>query len=429
MDGATKWPITGITEHNQEIYLLGPHIEGVTLGEALEDEERPVLSVLSRLARAVDLLERTSDLRPRLHPRTVIMEEHGGVLFLPDAFEHLVAESTGDTLFGNDEFLDGLPWNSRTSLRFAVMAYFGLTRTVPSAPDPTVPFSRALSGGIVPHPILVEPGLREDVARDVASGLSLSASGGRRAADWERIFARWFTTGTHVEEGEKLSDIRRIAYERSYQLRQKRFRRQQFLRERWKQIIAVALIAVLAVTVPGTIAVRTLQPLETAGLGGLEVVEGHFAAINSLDTEFLHDTLAPRTDSGRLQTVDHIFVLSRIRGAIEGRPTVISPEEWLASGRSTLSPGTTIFGVSDLELSPLREIDGRSAVEASYRFWQPAPAEGEGNAENNYFGVVHDLEDIYFLERHRDTWRIVERTTVDSSGRRVRIPYGGGTSN
>lgn len=429
VEGATKWPITGITEHNQEIYLLGPHIDGVTLGEALEDEERPALSVLSRLARAVDLLERTSDLRPRLHPRTVIMEEHGGVLFLPDAFEHLVAESTGDPLFGNDEFLNGLPWRSRTSLRFAVMAYFGLTGSVPASPDPSVPFSRALSGGIVPHPLLVEPGLREDVARDVAGGLSLSSSAIRDAAEWERIFGRWFTTGTHVEEGEKLPDIRRIAYERSHLLRQKRFRRQQFFRERWKQIVAVALIAVLAVTIPGTIAVRTLQPLETAGLGAIEVVEGHFAAINALDSEFLHDSVAPRTDSPRLQTVDHILVLSRIRGAIEGRPPVISPEAWLASGRATLPAGTTIFGVSDVELSPLREIDGRPAVEASYRFWQPAPAEGEGNEDNNYFGVVHDLEDILFLERHRDTWRIVERTTVERSGRRVRIPYGGGTSN
>ncbi len=429
VDGATKWPITGITEHNEEIYLLGPHIDGVTLGEALEDEDSAVLPVLSRLARAVDLLERGSDLRPRLHPRTVIMEEEGGVLFLPDAFEHLVAESTGDDLFGNDEHLQSLSWQARTSLRFAIMAYFGLTGALPASPEPGVPFSRALAGGVVPPPILLVPDLREDVSRDVAACLSLAPGRVRSAAEWEETFSSWFRTGTHVDKESKLPDIRRAAYQRSYQLRRKRFRRRQFFRERWKQLVAVALIATLAVTVPGAIAMRTLRPLETSGLDAIEVVEGHFSAINRLDTTFLQDSVAPRVDAGRRQAVDHIFVLSRLRGALEGRSPIIPPDQWIASGRSTLPSGTTIFGVSDLELSGLKEIEGRTAVEVSYRFWQPAPSEGDGDEDGNYFGIVHETEDLLFLERYRDSWRIVERRTLNRTGRRVRIPYGGGTSN
>ncbi len=426
VDGATKWPITGITEHNQEIYLLGPHIEGITLGEALEEEDSAVLSILSRLARAVDLLERSSDLRPRLHPRTVIMEQDGGVLFLPDAFEHLVAESTGDTLFDNDEHLQSLPWKAQTSLRFGIMAYYGLTGTLPSSPEPGVPFSRALAGGIVPPPILVVSDLREDVSREVASSLSTTPGRIRGAGEWEEVFRRWLRTGTHVDKESKLPDSRRAGYERSYILRRRRFRRQQFFRERWKQLVAVALVATLAVTVPGAIAMRTFRPLTTTDLGPVELVEGHFTAINRLDTEFLQDSVAPRADSGRMQAVDHIFVLSRIRGAIEGRPPVLPPDQWIASERSTLPPGTILFGVSDLEVSELSEREGRPAVEVSYRFWQPAPSEGEGDEDGSYFGIVYDIDDILFLERYRDSWRIAERRTLSRSGRRVRIPYSGG---
>jgi hypothetical protein len=428
VEGAAKWPITGITEHNQEIYLLGPHIEGITLGEALE-EDSAVLSILSRLARAVDLLERGSDLRPRLHPRTVIMEQDGGVLFLPDGFEHLVAESTGDALFENDEHLQSLAWKARTSLRFGIMAYYGLTGMLPTSPEPGVPLSRALAGSIVHPPILVVPDLREDVSRDVVSSLSTAPGRIRSAGEWEEIFSRWLRTGTHVDEGSRLPDIRRAAYQRSYALRRKRFRRQQFFRDRWKQLVAVALIATLAVTVPGAIAMRTLGPLETAGLGPVEVVEGHFAAINRLDTEFLQDTVAPRVDSGRMQAIDHIFVLSRIRGAIEGRPPVLPPDQWIASGRATLPPGTTLFGVSDLEVAELSETEGRPSVEVSYRFWQPASSEGEGEEDRSYFGVVYDIDDLLFLERYRDSWRIVERRTLSRSGRRIRIPYSGGSGD
>ncbi len=432
VDGATRWPITGITEHNEEIYLLGPHIDGVTLGEALESPENSYLSVLSRLARAVDLLEKRTDLRPRLHPRTVIMERDGGVLFLPDAFEHLVAESTDDSVFGDDEFLDRLPWHVRVSLRFAIMAYIGLTDTSPDWDEPELLLSRALGAGIVRHPILMRPDLREDVANDVAYSLSTSESRARSAGEWEDLFRQWLQRGTHTDERTAISEGTLVSYERSHRKAGHRYRRRRFVRERWKQLVAVALIGVLAVTVPGTIAMRTLAPPKTKGLPPLEVVYAHFAALNRLDTDYLRDTVRSGTDKERLRLVDNIFVFTRVRHAIEGRSPVLSPEVWESSGRSVLAPGQLVFGAAGLGVSPLRGIEGRRAVEVSYEFWQPAVAddgENQMGAPSEFHGIVYQHRDLLFLEQSRDVWQITERRVLSRTGRRIRIPYGGGQSD
>ncbi|WP_041623149.1 hypothetical protein [Spirochaeta thermophila] len=154
------------------------------------------------------------------------------------------------------------------------------------------------------------------------------------------------------------------------------------------------------------------RPPATIGLDPLEVARLYYESINRIDPETLRDCLIS-DDDPVYRELTHLFVIVRVRTAVERTLPLVSPEQWVEEGMPPLPEGTVLYGVADLRLSTLQETSEQATVEAAYLRWTLEPGDPEtGTPATSSPSRIEEILELVFLG---DRWAIRQKKVIEET--------------
>ncbi|MFP4010724.1 MAG: hypothetical protein ACLFUM_03420 [Spirochaetaceae bacterium] len=430
-DGALhSWRVNGFTQHGDQLYIYGDYVEGLTLAEVLRYSADGFLPYLSRLTRAVETIRSQGGELPVIHTRSIVFLDDGGILFLP---AEMVREVAGFQSHEDHRHFyriyrhPDLAESGNLSYALAVLAYRSLTGEIPFDEDDEDQLNQRMRSGLVTNPRHIVPEIRPEVADVVQRALADPEGRLPRCAEWEELFQSWIQEGTHREISDEERNTLLEEAEAERRGMERTYRRRERLRKNWHRYVGITLIAVLIGTIPATVVYRSFEPPKTAGLEPEEVVEAFYYGMNSLDHELMEDATIEGAGRSEIREVTTMFVVSRMRTAVEQASGIIDAREWVAEGKPSVPEGRSVYGVTNLRLEAMRPpVEGEQAYRARYEKWYPTDSDREsetqsvtGETDENMLIGFERVDEVY-LREHRGEWAIydIERVEEHISERR-----------
>lgn len=196
-------------------------------------------------------------------------------------------------------------------------------------------------------------------------------------------------------------------------------RREDFLRRYRTAFIAGALVLV-GFLVLLAVYVRDLKAEpDTLSLKPIEVVDGYYAAVDSLDQETTKAYCVKGLKTEYDNYITNFYVTSRIRLSYEGSG-IVTPEDLY----DLQNPGTNmIYGITRFESGNLMASSELAACTVSFYYWLPVSAkETETDASSVLLSIMRRTDKVT-LEFAKDRWKISGIETLESEN----IPVDGDT--
>ncbi|TVR02695.1 MAG: hypothetical protein EA403_08205 [Spirochaetaceae bacterium] len=370
----TPWRIAGVTQHEGRIVLYGEAVAARPLSEFLRLDWEHLLPYLARVADGFRVAEREGLEIGPVHTRSILLTDDGGLLFLPAALSAAIAtqQSAGNRM----EFFSVYTHPGRTdrenrSFALAVMAYRGLTGEFPFSTTDEDELRNLMRARAPMEAWLRNPEILPEVSQQIDAVLRPEHTDTIDAAVWTERFRQWrhesvFRPITDEERSEILARAA-VADKRSSGV----FRRREFWRKHWKRVVTIALVVALVGSVPGTIIRNRLQPRQTAGLPPTEVVRAFYGAINEFNHALMEDAVVDGAAREEIRMVTNLFVMSRMRMAVEMTSGFIDADEWRREGSPPIPEGAMPWGTALLELEPIRVEENEVVYQARFEMWMP----------------------------------------------------------
>ena len=391
------WPISGITAVNGRFCLYGPPLEAESFEDILSRaDEKAALSLLADTAAAYALLEAERKIPDRMYAEGLYRIAGGGLLVLSgELSEKLRAApiSSGGSFLGAMPSPPKLSGAAAISFSVGCAAYRILTGSPAFANDEETDFPP------IP-PRSLRPELREEVSSFVTD--ALRPAGGKRdqvyptLAEWAARLRSWADGGytrpiSEAERREAEASARKLAAARGA-----RIRRTRFLRGYGTRIAAAAVIAAALLALGLPILRNMLRPPVTAGMNPEAVVRLFYESMGRLDHETMEDCVWDGAGRGYIEEAMNLFVISRVRSAVEMRGGLRNADEWARSGRP---PGEAVYGAAGLSVKEAAEKPSSGPV-FLVSFERRIPSASAAGSE----GLL--VEEKVFTSRVKERWAI-----------------------
>ena len=420
------WRIHGFTQHENSLFLYGDYVEGRTLGEVLQYSADGFLPYLSRLTRALTTLRENDRPTPIMHTRGIVFLDDGGVLFLPpDLLKTMTDFQSSESRW---EFHDiyrhpDLDEQENSSYAVGVLAFQSLTGTPPFEETEEQELIERMRSGLVANPRHIVPEILPEVADTLHKAMADPEGKLPAVEEWTDIFQKWIQSGTHREITEE--ERERIVEEAQAEKQgmERTYRRREHLRKNWRRYVGITLIAILVGTIPATIIYRMFEPRSTVGLSAPEVVRAFYYGMNRLDHETMADATVENAGDSEIREVTTMYVVSRMRTAVEMDGAMIDARDWYAQGKPEIPEGKSVYGVADLRLEGIRPArDGEAAFRVSYEKWYPTGVSEESSGEGILVGF--ERVDRVYLKQSRGDWVIYRIDRIEDRTLEKRNPDG-----
>lgn len=366
------WRFTGYRHHREQVFVVGPWVDGVTLDAALAEPPSPIRSQrLNWLAMALRALSERVDFHGRLQGDAVVFTEDGRLLFLPPAVMSRLngVKSPAERLRHVERYQH--PHRQGTdqlSFALGVAVYRVLCGRYPFDGNSEEVMHDRVRGFPVVSPITFQPSAPSDLCDVVMASLGQRTETAPTLASWELLLGDDSASDALAELGEPPREALRAA-ETEAELAERRFARNRFFNRNWRRMVGWGAGAAVALSILVPIIGRALAPPVTRGLEPAEVVELFYESINGMDTEPMEDAAGGDAGRGLINETLHMFLESRMALANRGGSRVVPAPEWDELGRIERPP-FRVYGITDLEI---RAEQGRPRpiFRAHYHFWTP----------------------------------------------------------
>ena len=409
-EAVREWRFEGFSLLPDGPCLFGAEVGGITLADALELPLERAMPLLGRLADALGTLaDRAVPFFP-LQSDAVVLDDRGGVLFLPPEAMREIREVKPFA-----ENRDTFETLNHPDLRGEALASFTLGVCVYRAAVGRFPFTAEAEEEIheqarklaLQPPARLVPGLHGEASELVMAALGRQRGRTAGIGDWRAGFARWAREGIvrHVEAGERT----RLVQEASVRERDaaKRFRTRTFWEKNWKVFAISAAGVAVAGAVLGSILGGVFAPRVTRGYTPRKVVESFYTAINAMDHALMEDCVVDRAGKGEITEVMNLYVLSRVQMGYEGKSNLVHADQWEKAGRPALRAGTAVYGVTDLAIVEQSD-EPQPVFLVSYQKWSPDNGgDGSGGTGTDALGTLRKkVVDRVSLRRDKGDWVI-----------------------
>jgi hypothetical protein len=408
-EAVREWRFEGFASQPGGACLYGAEVGGIALADALELPLERAMPLLGRLADALGTLaDRAVPFFP-LQSDAVVIDDAGGVLFLPP---EVMREVRGVKPFAENR--DTFETLNHPDLRGEALASFTLGVCVYRAAVGRFPFMGGDEEEIheqarkleIQPPARLMPGLREEASTLVMAALGRQRGRSAGIDDWRAGFGAWAREGIvrPVDPDER----ERLVQEASSRERDaaKRFKRRTFWEKNWKIVAIVAAGVAVAGAVLGSILSGVFAPRVTRGYPPRKVVETFYTAINTMDHTVMEDCVVDKAGKGEITEAMNLYVISRVQMGYEGKSNTIPADQWEKAGRPALRAGTTVYGVTDLTIA---EQSGEPAPVylVSYQKWSPDSGVDTGVGGAATLGTLRrKIVDRVSLRRDKGDWVI-----------------------
>lgn len=408
----SRWKIAGLTQLGGHVYLYGDFVPARTLSEILRLDWEHLLPYLIRLVRSLRAAESQGAEIGPWHTRSILFCNDGAVLFLPGSLTQLVTEQQSAT--DRMEFTQVYAHPDRDdqqnhSFALAVICYRALTGEFPFAAANEEELREAMRTRQPLEAALRAPEVSPEVSAVLQSVLNPQQSEALSLDRWHELLTGWRSNGVyrHLTDQQRF-EIRAqaVTVERK---RSRSYRRRDYWRRNWKKITTIALIVTLVGSVPGTMLRNWLQPRATAGMQSDEVVEAFYRSINRFDHSTMEDAVIDGAGRQEIREVTNLFVMSRMRLAVEMQTGFIDAQQWRSAADDTIPEGTIPYGVAELQIQPRYEAEQEAEYLVRYEKWMPGDVEAledrqQSDRPPTLIGLLR--EDRVLLRIDRGDWAI-----------------------
>jgi hypothetical protein len=175
-----------------------------------------------------------------------------------------------------------------------------------------------------------------------------------------------------------------------------------------RTVVTVAAIAVLSLAAFISAPIKkALEPPLTMGMNPIEVVDAYYSCFESMDQELMSDCIDEDAGKPDLNEVMNFFVTSRVRQGYEGKTGLLPAAEWVANGRPMPEAGMTVYGLSDIMITPMES--NRFLV--IYEKWVPGnpPDNADLNSIEPVYPQGYKIQDTLLLEQmKKGNWKITD---------------------
>ena len=356
----TDWDTQGLIEHDGEIYLYGPIFEGRTVDEALRSEPKNALSYVHQLVRSLVTIKERSQSLPRFQANGILFLDDGGLLFFPPALMQRIraTQIESDRLRTYERYNNpDLEGEQSLSFSLAVLCYRLFTGVDPFPADNEEDIHNRMREHQPAAPQLLVPEIKKGVSDDVSSSLDKGSEKSLTLEEWDYRLARWDKEGVRESIAEVDKDKLLESGRRFTQKAESSYRRKVFLRVHGRLIFFIGVIAVLFGSVGGSILRNALAPPVTAGMGPREVVELFYTSITDLEHMAMEDCVTDGAGKPEVTEATNLFVITRMRVGQEGNTGYYPADRWVEAGKPELNPGYAVYGVAELEITAISEIE------------------------------------------------------------------------
>jgi len=412
-DEVTEWAPSGFTEHDNEVVMYGPYLEGVTLQEVLGFEAREVFSYLQRFVDAVRLLMDRHIPVGRYHTRGVIFLKDGGTLLLPLHIMQTIREhepiEQQILCYENTSHPDLDPVDN-LSYFLAAISYRALTGDFPYRSETLEDLHIRIRAGYSLDPIYQEPRIREEVSAFIIAILRDPQHHTHSLEEWQSVLATWNRSGPYREVTEQGRDALKLQADATWKRMTRTFNRKEYIRKHGKATVLIVAMVLIVGTIPGTIISRALAPRSTHGFSAEKVVSTYYLSMNTLDQTTMQDCVIDGAGKNTISEVMNLYVTSRMRMSVEMRSGILGAEQWVKEGKPALKRSSFVFGVSDLAVTVQSHTAASVVARATYLQWQPQfPAEPNGKATAQPAVIkseAYSRIDTLYLKKDRGDWVI-----------------------
>ncbi len=418
--GIREWRFEAVTGKGDQVFLHGPWFDGRPLSAVASLPLREALPFLALFVGALEALRAAGTAAFPVQTDAVLLAPQAGeVLFLPPAVVRELRavrpfEENRET-FEAVNHPDAAGWPA-VSFGIAAILYRIVTGRFPfdgQSPEEVHGQARSLQ---VPPPAALAPGLSAEASALIMAGLGREMSPPPDLARWSQELERWQRDPPWREIARGEQERLRGAAEVRQAISRRSFRRREFWRTRWKLVAVIAAVVAALGIAGGSILSRALAPRPTAGLGPRQVTESFYRAMNGLDHQLMEACVVDRAGKEEIAEVTGIYVISRVTTAYEGRPGVLSAEEWDRDGRPVLEPTQAVYGVTDLVIAE-EEGPPTPVFRVDYVKWAPLPPPDDGGSpsappEGRRFAGTARTDRVR-LRRDRGDWVISRIERLD----------------
>lgn len=412
-----EWRYGGVVERDGMVYLVGPHVPGVSLHKVLAMPPAQSLPLMARLVRALLVLsERGAGWFP-LQSDSVVFTDQDAILFLPPGVDRELRDLR--PFEANRETYECLNHpDLRGPARAAFSVAAGLFRIITGR----FPFWGADAGDLheqvrnlqIQPPASLVPGLEQEVSDMIMAGLGRGTRGTVSLAELGDGLPRWQGRDLvrPLSEGLRQSALATAgAHEASAE---RSFRRRRFWRRNWRVAAVIAAVTVILGAVGGTMLKNILAPRVTHGYPPRSVVETFYASMNTMDHAAMQACVVGRAGRGEIDEATTLYVTSRVTQGYEGRSNIISASEWDKSGRPPLASPTRLYGVTGLSVTEEQGLPSPVYL-VKYDKWNPAtPAETDSSADMVPRSEGHAVTDRVWMKTDRGDWVIYQIERLES---------------
>lgn len=390
------WRFAGYRHHRDQVYVVGPWIDGVTLDAALQAPPSPARSRrLHRLALALEALAKRVDFTGPIQGDAVIFTEDDRLLLLPPAvMERLNGVKTPAERLASVDRYRHPHRTGPDQLAFAlgVAVYRALCGRYPFDGASEEEVHDRVRGLQLVSPRTFQPSAPVELNDAVMASLGQGAQAVPVLSAWGALLGGRTAADALAAIGDP-PPAALTAAESEIEQAERRYARSRFLHRNWRRLAGWGAGAAVALAILVPIVGRALAPPVTRGLEPAEVVALFYDSINTLDTEPMEDAVTGDAGRALINETLHMFLESRMAMAGRSPRRVVPAPEWDRMGRPA-APPFQVYGITDLEV--IAEQDGAEPVFAArYYFWTP-----------NVEGVIVDVRPpgVAVTERLRLRW-------------------------
>lgn len=402
-----QWVAKGLVEHDGEIYLYGPFLEGKTLQEVLTHSPESGMNYTLRLAEALLLIQEKGGELPRVQTNSIIFPEEGGVFFFsPAIMERIRNTQVESERIATYELFNNPDLNSRENLAFslAVITYKLSIGEFPFTGDTEEELHYKIRELRIPAPRYKVPELREDVSNQIITSLRQTPENKPSLKSWAQQLAEWKRNGIR---GAVTDDQKESLLEKGAKLEKKaefRYRSLVYFQQNWRVLLTIAVIVVVFGSIGGSILRNALKPRATLDLNAREVVELFYNSITELNHLAIEDCVTGDAGKAEINESLNLFVLTRTRFGQEGTSGFFPAQEWKDAGRPELGNAASVYGVAELKITE----ESETVFLVEYEKWEPGTLETEDFIDKDARSVGHNRKDRVFLEWDGKYWVIYQ---------------------
>ncbi|MBN1411184.1 MAG: hypothetical protein JW969_10080 [Spirochaetales bacterium] len=370
----SEWKLMGTTKKDNNTYLYGPFVEGITLEEIFEKPMEEKLAKVRMLLDALILLKSNNFHLFKIHTKAILFLDSGGILFLPPAtVKELLDIMPEETKLEPYVGINHPDFIEEKNDIFAVSAilYKMITGKLPQMSRTEEKIKDRIRNRKAVEPAYLVPELKPEISRLIMNGLKEETLIKMKLTDLQDAVNGWTKDGLFRDISNEEKEQVMAAGKKTEISYEKQYKRNRYIEKNWKKWLVIAVITIAVGSIIGVSVKNTVfRERVTKNFTPVQVVQTFYASINKIDYFTMADCVQYAGVSPEVDNTMNLYVISKQAMAYTRDSLYLPADKWDELGRPVPEKAFNkyLYGITGLTIKEKQK--GQEPVfVASFEKW------------------------------------------------------------